>query len=95
MFRVSVTEGSWRWADGTEVALPTAPWHEWYEGEPDNHGGVEHCAVVSNYKYWAVLRKVKLDAYVWRDFSCLFNDNNIQGYICERKSLCVLRSTAL
>ena len=81
---LSLTEGRWRWADGTEMALPTSPWHAWYEGEPDNHDDVEHCAVITNYMYWAV-RKRTLGEYVWRDFSCLFNNNNIQGYICERK----------
>ncbi|KAI0229965.1 hypothetical protein LSAT2_019633 [Lamellibrachia satsuma] len=80
-------EGRWRWADGTEMALPTSPWHAWFEGEPDNHDDVEHCAVVSNYMYWAV-RKRTLGEYVWRDFSCLFNNNNIQGYICERSKAC-------
>ena len=86
---LSLTEGRWRWADGTEMALPTSPWHAWFEGEPDNHDGVEHCAVVSNYVYWAV-KKRTLGEYVWRDFSCLFNNNNnIQGYICERKGLCI------
>ena len=68
------------------MALPTSPWHAWYEGEPDNQDGVEHCAVVTNYKYWAI-RKLMLGSYAWRDFSCLFNNNNIQGYICERKGL--------
>ena len=86
---LSLTEGRWRWADGTEMALPTSSWHAWFEGEPDNQDGVEHCAVVTNYVYWAV-RKHTLGEYVWRDFSCLFNNNkNIQGYICERKGLCI------
>ena len=79
------------------MALPTSMWHAWYEGEPDNHDGVEHCAVVTNYMYWAV-KKRKLGKYVWRDFSCLFN-NNIQGYICERKArlskgLCIFVDTS-
>ena len=86
-FLSSPTEGVWRWADGTEMAMPTSSWHEWYEGEPNNYDGVEHCAVMSNYKYWAVWKSM-LGAYVWRDFNCLYNNNNIQGYICERKNSC-------
>ena len=93
-FHLSPTEGRWRWTDGTEMAMPTSSWNEWYEGEPDNGDGVEHCAVMSNYKYWA-LWKSMLGAYVWRDFSCLYNNNNIQGYICERNNSCKLCSSVI
>ena len=64
--------------------MPTSTWHEWYAGEPNN--GDEHCTVLSNYMYWA-FKKVSLGSYKWLDFSCVFNNNNIQGYICERKRL--------
>ena len=80
-------EGTWVWSDGTPVPLPGSPWHAWFDGEPDNQGGAEHCNVITNYMFWAI-RKRLIDRYVWRDYSCRFNPSNeIQGYICERKRL--------
>ena len=77
-------ESSWVWADDTVMPLPTAAWHEWFTGEPDNAASSEHCSVMTNYRFWE-LHKVILDAYFWRDYSCDFNPaNEIQGYICER-----------
>ena len=40
--------------------------------------------MITNYKYWSV-RKLILDSYVWRDYSCDINPQAIQGYVCESK----------
>ena len=87
------TGGRWRWADGSRVPLPSDPWSEWYPGEPNQAADTETCAVLTNYKFWAV-RKVSFDAFYWVDFECDANSQRVQGYICER-SLMLLILTPL
>ena len=78
-----ISESMWYLPDGTRMPLPTDPWHTWYNGQPDNAGGEEHCAIASNYKFWA-LRKYMLGSYYWLDYSCSLNwAKEIQGYVCE------------
>ena len=75
----------WRWADGERVPLPsTSGWHVWYSGEPNSQRGSESCALLTNYKFWA-LRKVSFGSYFWVDFRCDYNGKQVQGYVCERE----------
>ena len=79
------TEGEWKWSDGDVMNLPTSPWHYWYPGEPDDADQAEDCAVLTNYRFWHE-RKLTLDQYYWRDYSCSVNPaRDIQGYVCEGK----------
>ncbi len=77
------------WPDGSKIPLPADPCHEWFEGEPDDKQGLEDCSVMSNYRFWTN-RKMILDNYVWRDYNCHFNPQEIQGYTCESKSYLTL-----
>ena len=87
-------EGVWLWADGSLMGLPmTSSWHQWYPGEPDNAEQSENCAVMTNYVFWQQHKEV-LSNYYWRDYSCHFNPaNEIQGFICEGKSLISVNSS--
>uniref|UniRef100_A0A8C7GYJ1 C-type lectin domain family 4 member E-like n=1 Tax=Oncorhynchus kisutch TaxID=8019 RepID=A0A8C7GYJ1_ONCKI len=69
----SVTEGAWKWVDGTPLTTPSY----WYSQQPDNGGdnpenGEEDC-VELNTETW---RPVK----AWNDQSCLHN----RYWICEK-----------
>ncbi|XP_064815179.1 C-type lectin domain family 4 member E-like [Oncorhynchus masou masou] len=69
----SVTEGAWKWVDGTPLTTPSY----WYSQQPDNGGdnpkyGEEDC-VELNTETW---RPVK----AWNDQSCLLN----RYWICEK-----------
>uniref|UniRef100_A0A4W5QPW2 C-type lectin domain-containing protein n=1 Tax=Hucho hucho TaxID=62062 RepID=A0A4W5QPW2_9TELE len=69
----SVTEGTWKWVDGTPLTTP----RYWYLQQPDNGGdnpenGEEDC-VELNTETW---RPVK----AWNDLSCLHN----RCWICEK-----------
>ena len=79
----------WLWTDGTDVAMPSDTWNAWYEGEPDNAFGVENCMVMTNFKFWAE-RRLIMDDYYWKDYSCDINPQEIQGYACERTPTIVL-----
>ena len=72
------------WADGTPMPLPSDEWNHWYCGEPDDSTGEQDCSVISNYRFWSI-RKLILDNYVWLDYSCNSNPQDVQGYICESK----------
>ncbi|XP_064819207.1 C-type lectin domain family 4 member E-like [Oncorhynchus masou masou] len=72
----SVTEGAWKWVDGTALTTPSY----WYLQQPDNGGdnpanGEEDC-VELNTETW---RPVK----AWNDQSCLDN----RHWICEKSGL--------
>ena len=90
LMRVNVvpylSEGVWKWADGTLAPLPTATWHDWYDGEPDDNLG-EDCAIITNYMFWDIYFRRTIDHYVWLDYRCTSVNaaNEIQGYICEGK----------
>ena len=79
-----ISEGEWYWFDGTRTPMPNEDWNMWYDGQPDNDQGAENCMVMTNYRYWSV-NKLILESYVWRDYSCFTNPQEIQGYVCERK----------
>lgn len=71
-----VAGNTWKWADGSAVAMQS---DQWYDGHPADGA----CTVVTNYMYWDVT-KFMLSGYEWRSFSCDFNVGKaIQGYICE------------
>ncbi len=72
------------WLDNTRMVMPTSVWHKWFEGEPDDDKGREDCAVMSNYRFWSI-RKLILPGYVWKDYNCHINPQEIQGYVCESK----------
>ncbi|XP_064815175.1 CD209 antigen-like protein C isoform X1 [Oncorhynchus masou masou] len=70
----SVTEGTWKWVDGTPLTTPSY----WYLQQPDNGGDnpanrKEDC-VELNTETW---RPVK----AWNDLSCLLN----RYWICEKR----------
>ena len=79
-----LSEGVWKWADGTLAPLPTATWHDWFDGEPDDNLG-EDCAIITNYMFWDIYFRRTIDHYVWLDYRCTSVNaaNEIQGYICE------------
>lgn len=78
-------EGKWRWEDGTDMPILSSPWHEWYEGEPDNKGGNENCLLLTNYLWWVPGVKPTIPRYAWVDYYCdILMGKEIQGYICER-----------
>ena len=83
-FTCDILEGIWKWSDGARMPLPSDPWHVWWEGEPDDDKGAEDCSVMTNYRFWHV-HKLILDSYVWRDYNCHLNPQEIQGYVCESK----------
>ncbi|XP_052320323.1 C-type lectin domain family 4 member M-like [Oncorhynchus keta] len=69
----SVTEGAWKWVDGTPLTIPSY----WYSQQPDNGGdnpanGEEDC-VELNTETW-------LPVKAWNDQSCLDN----RYWICEK-----------
>ncbi|XP_055765488.1 C-type lectin domain family 4 member M-like [Salvelinus fontinalis] len=69
----SVTEGTWKWVDGTPLTTPSY----WYTQQPDNGGdnpanGEEDC-VELNTETWR-------PAKAWNDQSCLHN----RYWICEK-----------
>ena len=79
----ALSEGVWVLADGEFMPLPSAEWHQWFPGEPDNAFQSEHCAVMTNYAFWQLHKEILSD-YYWRDYTCDFNPaNEIQGFICE------------
>ena len=66
--------------DGTTMAMPGAPWNEWYPGSPTTN----NCNTMTNYQYWLAARMARaMNDYVWLDVSCTSNPAVIQGYICE------------
>ena len=77
------TEGVWVWQDGSRMSLPTDTWHDWYPGQPDNVDQREHCAILTNLKFW-ILQGYRIERYLWLDYSCDVNtENQVTGYICE------------
>nr|XP_046192664.1 CD209 antigen-like protein C [Oncorhynchus gorbuscha] len=69
----SVTEGTWKWVDGTPLTTPSY----WYSQQPDNGrdnpaNGEEDC-VELNTETW-------LPVKAWNDQSCLLN----RYWICEK-----------
>ena len=80
----TLVPSNWEWADGNPVPMPSASWHDWYEGQPDNSDISQQCAILTNYKFWSG-RIAKLEQYYWRDYGCTINPQQIQGYICERE----------
>ena len=74
------------WADGTSVPRPGSDvgYENWYDGQPDNAGGAEHCGIITKYAFWEIV-KVPLTSFFWLDHSCTVNAQDIQGYICERE----------
>lgn len=65
-------EGTWTWADGTPSG-----YLNWRQYEPNNSGGVEHCAVNN------VPPVGSIPGGGWNDIPC----NEYFPYICERPSL--------
>uniref|UniRef100_A0A8C7JM33 C-type lectin domain family 4 member M n=1 Tax=Oncorhynchus kisutch TaxID=8019 RepID=A0A8C7JM33_ONCKI len=70
----SVTEGTWKWVDGTPLTTPSY----WYSQQPDNGGdnpanGEEDC-VELNTETW-------LPVKAWKDQSCFNN----RYWICEKR----------
>ncbi|XP_045072858.1 C-type lectin domain family 4 member E-like [Coregonus clupeaformis] len=55
----SVTEGTWKWVDGTPLTTPSY----WRSGEPGG-GGVENCVEI----YY-----MSPGQSVWRDYKCSFS----------------------
>ncbi|XP_042170037.1 CD209 antigen-like protein A [Oncorhynchus tshawytscha] len=69
----SVTEGTWKWVDGTQLTTPSY----WQSQQPDNGGdnpanGEEDC-VELNTETW-------LPVKAWNDQSCFNN----RYWICEK-----------
>ena len=58
-------EGTWIWADGTPHELSEL---EWSVSQPDNHGGVQDCAVYSRAFGWS-----------FDDLDCTTTEN----FLCE------------
>ncbi|XP_035678932.1 uncharacterized protein LOC118417473 [Branchiostoma floridae] len=56
-------EGQWRWEDGSVYDLDT-DFRNWNPGEPNNMGGLEHCAYLTT-------------KYTWNDYRCHNNFNYI------------------
>ncbi|CAD5116857.1 DgyrCDS5699 [Dimorphilus gyrociliatus] len=82
-------EGKWKWEDGSSMPILSSPWHEWFEGEPDNKGGKENCLLLTNYLWWVPGIKPTIPRYAWVDYYCDINmEKEIQGFICERTLAC-------
>ena len=79
-------EAQWQWVDGTRMNTPADSWHFWYPGQPDNANDNEDCVIMTNYLFWKV-RKKTIEDYLWLDYNCAINPQEIQGYICESKHM--------
>ncbi|XP_076874509.1 C-type lectin domain family 4 member E-like [Brachyhypopomus gauderio] len=62
-------EGTWKWLDGTPLSTGF-----WWEGEPNQYGGNEDCAVTGYKK-----RPIIIGVNTWNDRSC----NMPQRWMCE------------
>ncbi|XP_041823014.1 lactose-binding lectin l-2-like [Melanotaenia boesemani] len=53
-------EGTWMWSDGTKVDFTI-----WYEGQPDNYDGIQHCV------------HVKFFGQRWNDIPCSYTYTSV------------------
>ena len=60
------SEGNWTWTNGNRVTNDF-----WASGQPDNHNGIENCAVANSLQYPLPGK--------WNDFNCASK----RPFICE------------
>ena len=59
--------GRWFWSDGSKISFT-----DWAAGQPDNHGGLEHCG------------EINFAAKKWNDWPCSL----MCSFICKSRPVC-------